>query len=412
MTKLKKLHLTLVALLILASLLAACGDSTTTTAPTTAASTTATTKITAGSAISTTAAISNTAGSAISTTVATAATKTAAIITTTTTATSAVPGEIYDAGGISYLDPRPNYQKAPAGNKGGNLNLAAASDAKSLHPYLTTDATSTDWQGFIYSGSFYDVDLKSGTPTVNFRVADALKVSADKLTYTFTLKDGLKWSDGKPITSADYEWTYKQALDPANNYPYVKDFTDVLESVTAPDAKTVVFKLKVADLYGIAKTGLVPLPKHIWEGKNWGDATQNAEINSPTVVSGPWKLKEWKRGQYITFVRNDNSTIWPVPQLESVTVQIVSSRTVQVQKLKAGELDAIDLNATEYDEAKKATNASVLEYFSFQASWSFIGFNFRRSYLQDLELRKALAYATPQKDIVDKLVLGLGQAIY
>jgi peptide/nickel transport system substrate-binding protein len=222
----------------------------------------------------------------------------------------------------------------------------------------------------------------------------------------------LKWSNGTPITAEDYAWTYKQILDPANKYPYLDDLSDVLESVTAPDAKTVVGKMKKANIYAISQMSNQPLPKSAWEGKAWSDPAANTNIDAPTVVSGPWKLKEWKRGQYITYERNDASTIWPVPLLDSVTIQIVPTRAVQVQKLKAGELDYVDLTAAEYEEAKKATNASVVEYYAPNASWTYIGFNFRKEYLKDVELRKALAYATPQKDIVDKLNLGLGQPIY
>jgi peptide/nickel transport system substrate-binding protein len=421
----------LVALIMLVSLLlAACGDTPTNTAVSTTApaATTAATATTAAAATTaataTTAAAATTAAGTATTapaattaagtaTTAPAATTAAGTATTAPAATTAAAagGAVYNAGGISLPDPRGNDKKAPAGKAGGNLNLASPSDAKSLHPYLTSDATSTDWQNYVWGASLVASDLGTTQPTVNFDVATGLKVSDDKLTYTFTLKDTLKWSDGKPIVAQDYEFTYKNALDPANKWPYVADYTDLIESVTAPDAKTVVFKFKKAEIFAIAKASLNPLPKHVWEGKNWSDPTQNPEIDKPTVVSGVWKLREWKRGQYIIFEKNTAYSIDTPAQLDTVTISIVPTRAAQVAKLKAGELDYVELNATEYQEAKGISTAQVVEYYAAQSSWTYIGFNFRKSYLQDINLRKAMAQATPQKDIVDKLALGLGQAI-
>jgi peptide/nickel transport system substrate-binding protein len=394
-----------VVMILLAALLAACGATATPVpAPTTAAPapTTAAPAATTAAPAATTAAPVATTAAARPTTAAPAA----------TTAAPATGGALNVGGGVSFPDPRPNYKKAPDGKKGGNLNLAISSDAKSFHPFTTTDATSSDWRAYIYTAALVENDIATGAPTPNFRVVTGLKVSEDKLTYTFTLKDNIKWSNGDAITAADYAWTYKQVLNPDNKYPYLADLSEAVESVTAVDPKTVAVKYKKAEIYSISQAGLQPLPSKVWEGKPWSDLTANTNIDTPTVVSGPWKLKEWKKGQFVTFERNDASTIWPMPLLDTVTIQIVPQRAVQVQKLKAGELDLVEITAAEYEEAKKATNAQVIEYFSHSTSWTYIGFNFRKAYLQDLALRQALAYATPQKDIVDKLNLGLGQPIF
>ncbi len=411
MLKLRKLYFVLTTLLVLSVVLAACGDATATPATATTAapvtSATAATTVAATSAAPATTVAATTAAPATSAAATTAPATTAAATTAATGTTT-----FYDAGGLKVLDPRTSWKTAPAGKKGGNLNLAATTDAKTLHYYLPTDTISFDWLSYIYSAGLVETDIATGLPGPNFRVVTALKVSDDKLTYTYTLKDGIKWSDGKPITSADYVWTNTQALKPENKWPYVDSYAEQIESVTAPDEKTVVFKMKKAEIYAINQTGTEPLPKHIWEGKDWSDGTKNTEIDNPTVVSGPWKLKEWKRGQFITFARNDASTIFPVPYLDTVTIQIVPQTAVQVQKYKAGELDSIAVSATDYDEAKKASNGALLEYYRPSFNFQYIGFNFRKTYLQNVDLRKALAYATPQKDIIDKLLLGLGQPIF
>jgi len=394
----------LVAGLMLASLMVACGDATATPAPaaTTAAPGTTAAVATTVAPVATTAAP---ATSAAATTVATTAAATSAAVTTsvapstvaaTTAATSTAIAE-YDAGGLKVIDPRPNYKAAPAGKKGGNLNLGDTSEAKSLHPFLTSDTVSTGWQQYLYEAALVETDVQTGLPAPAFRVVSALKVSQDKQTYTFTLKDGIKWSDGQPIVAEDYAWTYAQVLKPENKWPYIEDYADTIDTVTAPDAKTVVFKFKQPEVYALSNAGLEPLPKRIWDGKDWGDSTKNPEIDNPSVVSGPWKLKEWKRGQYVIFARNDASTIYPVPLLDTITIQIVKDSKVLFQKFKAGEIDVTGVSPTDYDEAKKAPNTTLLEYFRPSFGFTYTGFNFRKTYLQDIELRKALAYATLSK---------------
>ncbi len=322
-------------------------------------------------------------------------------------------GTVYDAGGLKFIDPRPNLKKADPGKRGGTLNQASFSEARSLNYYLTSDRVSGEWASYLWGAArMVDVDLASGVTTINFNVVSALKVSDDRLTYTYSIRDGLKWSDGQPITGEDYVWTLKTALDPANKWIYRADYDELLDSFYAPDPKTVVFKMKRPEIYAIQKTDIIPLPKHIWEGKEWGDPSRNPEIDSPTVVSGPWKLKEWKRGETITFVRNDASTIVPPPLLDSMTITIFSNSSTQLDKLRKGDLDYVELASTDYDEVRKLSNVKVIDFYPAQARWTYVGLNFRRAYLQDIALRQAIAYATPVKELIDKSLAGLGQPIY
>lgn len=298
--------------------------------------------------------------------------------------------------------------------RGGTITTAiAASDANNFHPYLTTDATSSDYQGYVYGGGSL-AKYNRDTLEVVGNAAQRIQVSDDKRTYTYTLKDNLVWSDGKPITSEDYLWTYQQANNPANKYPYIAFSFGPIESVTAPDPKTVVVTLKEAIGPGPEKAGfpITPLPKHVWEKYPWGDPVANPEINKPTVTCGMWNLQEWRKSERATFAANDRYHDGR-PNIDTFVVRIFGTRPVAYQALKAGEIDFYDgIPEADVKEAKTLPNLNFYDWYSAQASWTYMGFNFRRPALQDINVRRAIAHATDQQGIIESFAYGLGKPIY
>lgn len=295
--------------------------------------------------------------------------------------------------------------------KGGTLTLTqVGTDAKSFHPYQTTDTVSSAYQGYLYGGGGLTQYDPQTLELVGF-AAEKWTLSDDKKTVTFTLKDGLKWSDGTPMTTADYVWTYQQAIKPENKYAYVQNF-EPIASFEAKDAKTLVVTLKEAITVAVETADAVtPLPKHIWEKLDWNDPTKNPEMSAPTVGSGMWKLKEWKRDDHATFVAND--LYWEGrPNIDTLTVRIFGTEALAYQALKSGEVDYSGFQPSDYKEAKTLPNVNVYEWYSARSSWSYIGFNLRRPALKDPLVRKAIAYATDRKGIIDSVVYGLGRPTY
>ena len=189
---------------------------------------------------------------------------------------------------------------SPRTQHGGEYRTVQSSDAVSFHPYLTVDASSSGYQGLVYSGALINVDEN----TLEFEpyMAEKYEISDDGLTFTFHLRHDLKWSDGVPLTAQDYKWTYDQVMDPVNEYPY-RSQVDFIKSYEALDDYTL--QVKIDEIYAPALFNIAlfidPLPKHIWENLDWSDPEKNPEINSPSVVSGPYKLKEWQRDQFAVF---------------------------------------------------------------------------------------------------------------
>jgi peptide/nickel transport system substrate-binding protein len=354
------------------------------------------------------------APSAVASTGASAAPSAAATIAGTatagTTATRAATAGAAPGGGGSSVAggavPTPN----PAAQRGGTLTSAAVGDLKSYHLYQTTDTASSGAQSLVYGGGSLTTYDPETLQLIGY-AAQKIDVSSDYKTVTFTLRDGLKWSDGSPLTTEDYIWTYQQASNPENKYPYLENLDPVV-SYTAKDARTIVVTLKEARTTAIEDADAVtPLPKAVWSKYPWGDPVANPEINAPTVVNGYWKLKEWKKDQSATYLANENC--WRGrPYLDSYVVRQYGNEQTAYQALKSGEIDLYGPPATNVKEAEGLSNLSVIKWYNVPGQWQYLGYNLRRPALKDPLVRKAISYAIDRQGIIDAVAYGLGKPIY
>jgi peptide/nickel transport system substrate-binding protein len=290
--------------------------------------------------------------------------------------------------------------------RGGSFTEAATSDAVSFHPYLTTDTASSSYEGFVYGAGLWRYNPETLQPEPD--AARSWTIADDRLTYTFKLRDDLKWSDGQPLTSADYKFAYDQAVKPENKYPYISNL-ELIDNYEAPDPRTLVIKMNDPIVVGLeAAEAITPLPKHIWEKLDWTDPTKNPEIMAPTVSSGPFKLLEWKKDDHATFVAND-FYYRGRPNLDSYTVRVVPSSEIAFQMLKSGEVDYTTITPDQYADAKAQPNLAMYEYWPARAAWSYIGFNLRRPLLQDVAVRHALAQSVDRVAIAAKIQNDLAQ---
>jgi peptide/nickel transport system substrate-binding protein len=294
--------------------------------------------------------------------------------------------------------------------QGGSMTLAATVDAVSFHPYKTTDTASSAYQRLVYAGGLLQRNPQN-IDTFDGALAESWTLSEDKLTYTFHLRPDIRWSDGHPITAEDFRWTFEQARVPENAYPYVSNFEPIV-AYEAPDPRTLTVTLKEPLAVGLENAdAIVPLPKHIWERLDWNDPGRNPEIMAPTVGSGPFKLKEWQRDSHATFVANE-LYVKGRPKLDAYTIQIVGTATVAYEKMRAGEVDQASFPPEYYEQAKRLDNVTVYDWWPAATNWSYLGFNLRKPYLQDVNVRRALAHTIDRQLIIDKIQYGLAQPTY
>ncbi len=236
-------------------------------------------------------------------------------------------------------------------------------------------------------------------------------VSQDGLTITMHLRDDIVWSDGKPITSADFVFTYDMVMAEANSvtsqYPY-----DYLESIEAPDERTVVmhFSKPFAAWKALFWRGV--LPKHVLEPVFQAKGSlQEAEWNmAPTVGCGPYNFAEWESGSYIRFVKNPN--YWgPAPKIDEIYFKIVPDDASQTAALIAGDADVGAFIPLSDVPTLKGKGVIIMVESSGYAEGLF--FNFRdmaNPGARDLKVRQAIAMAIDREAINRDLLLGLSHA--
>ncbi|HRW07540.1 MAG TPA: ABC transporter substrate-binding protein [Caldilineaceae bacterium] len=294
----------------------------------------------------------------------------------------------------------------PRTHAGGEYHDVATSDAVSFHPYLTTDTGSSGYQAMVWTGGLLRLDENSLEYIPN--MAESYDISEDGLTFTFHLRQNMEWSDGEPLTAEDFAWTYDQVVNPDNGFPYLSQL-DFIDSYTALDTYTLQITIKevYAPALGQMSALITPLPKHIWEGLDWQDPEKNPEINNPTVVSGPYKLLEWKRDQYATFEANENYWYHGAPNISKYTIEIVPDQDIAYQKMKTGESDTGDITPEKLDEARSLPNINVYEWWPAAARWSYIGLNLRDGFAtSDVNVRHGLSYAIDKQLLTDEVMLG------
>jgi peptide/nickel transport system substrate-binding protein len=295
---------------------------------------------------------------------------------------------------------------APRTKRGGEYRTVQTSDAISFHPYLTSDTSSGAYQGLIYTGGLINID--ENTLEYEPYIAKKYEISDDGLTFTFYLREDIEWSDGTPLTAQDYKWTFDQVMNPDNEFPYSSQY-EFIKTYEALDDYTIQATIEEIHAPALLNIGLfiTPLPKHIWENLDWGDPQTNSEIHNPSVVSGPYKVVEWKRDQYAIFEANENYWYHGPPNFEKYIIETVSDQDVAFQKLRTGETDSSSMTPEQLEEARSMENLTVYEWWPAQTTWNYLGMNMREGYVtSDINIRRGLAFAIDKQLLVDEVWLG------
>src|SRR5438067_1574851 len=288
------------------------------------------------------------------------------------------------------------------------LKVSLHSDLKIIDPVWTTALISTHHGNMVYDTLFALDDKLQVQP----QMVDKWQLSPDKLTWTFTLRDGLLWHDGKPVTAEDCvasikRWAAKDSLGQK-----VMGFVD---TITAGDAKTFTVKLKEQTgllIFALGKpSSNVPfmMPKRV------ADTDPNTQISDFTG-SGPFVFKrdEWKPGDKAVYVKFDKYKPRSEPasglaggkvvKVDRVEWLAISDQQQAINALLAGEIDYIEAPSHDLLPLIKADKNVKL------VDWNPLGnqYTFRPNHLHppfnNPKIRQALWYAFNQKDFLEAVI--------
>ena len=300
---------------------------------------------------------------------------------------------------------KPAAQTADQPQKGGTAIIVIDTDPTTLNGGITTEAVAGQVTAKIFSALVYLDKDYAPQP----QLAEKWDVSPDGKMYTFKLRSGVTFHDGKPLTSADVKFTYEEVL--GKYHPRTQNLVKQrLEAIETPDATTVIFKLK--DAYApflIQQTVFESpiLPKHLYEGK---DVLKN-EVNAKPIGSGPFKFGEWNRGQSITLVRNPAYFEKDLPHLDGIKFQMIPEAQNRAVALELGEADFIgDFYTPKTDVPRLAKNEKLVQRRgSVIPAIYFIMINTQSPAFKTAEARQALAFAIDRNRMVQQAAGGIGR---
>ncbi|PKL78198.1 MAG: peptide ABC transporter substrate-binding protein, partial [Candidatus Melainabacteria bacterium HGW-Melainabacteria-1] len=250
----------------------------------------------------------------------------------------------------------PKQAQTQIGRPGGVKTMAAYTP-NTFNAYLAADNASTDIIGQMFLGL---VTTNPITTDVEPSLAESWSISPDQKTYTFKLRPGLKWSDGKPLTADDVVFTYQEIIDNQlipNNYRDGLLIRDIYPQVKKLDPLSVSFTIPTPLAPFLRALSDPILPKHVFQGKTqpdadgvvafnnmWGIESKPAEV----VVNGPWKLSRMVPGQQLELVRNPHyylkdSQGQQLPYLDKLIYLFTPDHETELAWFNAGKTDAVTL---------------------------------------------------------------------
>ena len=298
-----------------------------------------------------------------------------------------------------------NYDDLIPPESGGAVTNAMIGEPNNLIAMIAGDSASSAIAGQIFNALLkYDQNLG-----FEGDLADSWTISDDYKKITFNLKQDIKWADDKPFTCEDVLFTWKKVTDPDTRTPYGSDYQLVS---SASCANNHIFIAEYDEPYAPALetwASLHILPEHLLKNENINDTYFSL---NPTGTNF-YALDEWTTGQQVKLKTNPNS-VHGRPLLEKKITRIIPDLSSQFMELIAGNIDLMNINPIQYSRvfpSRSELNDKINLYKEMGNGYTYFGFNLKKKPFDDLNIRKAISYAINKEEIINGVLLGLGEEI-
>jgi peptide/nickel transport system substrate-binding protein/oligopeptide transport system substrate-binding protein len=297
--------------------------------------------------------------------------------------------------------------------QGGDIVVTYKDDITTLDP-----AIGYDWVNWSMIKSLYSrlMDYEPGTPNLVPSLAESFTVAPDGLTYTFKLRTGVKFSNGREVVASDVKYSIERAVDPKTQGPgagffgAIKGFEDVtggkattLAGIETPDASTIVFNLSRPDatfLHVLAINFASVVPKEAVEAAG-------GDFGKKPVGSGPFVLKDWTIGQKLLFERNKDYFVKDVPHIDSFSVEVGQEPLVALLRLQKGEVDIAGdgIPPAKFLEVKNSADGAKMIVDGEQLHTGYVTLNTKVKPFDNVKVRQAMNMAI-NKDRITRILNG------
>ncbi len=297
------------------------------------------------------------------------------------------------------------------------LNTMNGSEPGTLDPHKA----SGDWQNRIIGDYIEGLVAEDANAAAIPGQAESWDISEDGLTYTFHLRDGIQWSDGTPVTAADFEFAFRRLFDPAtaSEYAYlqypIKGGSEISDGSLPPD--TADFGVKAVDdktleitlegptpyfIEALTHYTAYPVPKHVVE-KFGADWTNVGNI----VGNGPFKVVEWVPGNYVKSVKSDTYYGKDDIKIDEVYYYVQEDLKAAFNRYRAGEYDILTDLANDDQKIVKDTMPDEGHFTPFQGIHYYV-INQERPPFDNVKVREALSISI-NRDVIGPDIWGSGE---
>ncbi|MEC5386425.1 ABC transporter substrate-binding protein [Uliginosibacterium sp. H3] len=237
-------------------------------------------------------------------------------------------------------------------------------------------------------------------------------VSKDGLAITLKLRKDVKWHDGVLFTSADVQYSFLEVLKKV--HPRGRITFAPIKDVEAPDPYTVILRLErpaPVILSSLNSAEAQIIPKHLYEGTD----IRTNPYNQKPVGTGPFKFKEWKKGQYVELERNPEYWDKGKPYLDKVIVRNIPDAAGRAAALETGEILYLPYAGVPFSDVARLRKDPNLVFdsrgYAYNSQIYFFDFNQRRPITGNVKVRQAIAHAIDKQGLINTVWYGLSQPV-
>ncbi|MFF0827748.1 peptide ABC transporter substrate-binding protein [Brevibacillus sp. NPDC003359] len=296
------------------------------------------------------------------------------------------------------------------------LRLNNFTEPLSLHPGLISDV----WSSNVIFQTFEGLTRIDNKGVPQPAMAQEIKASDDLLTYTFTIRDNAKWSNGDPVTAQDFENAWKWALDAKNGSQYAYQLFYVKNAevafagkakpeeigVKATDDKTLVVQLENPTPFFLELTAFYsyfPLnTKVVKDNPDWAK-----EAGPAYTSNGPFKLTTWEHKTKLTLTKNEHYWDADAVKLTKIEMNMINDANTELSMLESGDLDWAGAPTGNLPlDAMPTLKEKGLLVITPKAGTYWYEFNTEQKPFHNKKIRQAFSYAINRKDIVENITQG------
>ncbi len=279
---------------------------------------------------------------------------------------------------------------------GGTLNIIAPPEAVGIVGVATTSGFTSRVGSKVLEGLLtYDFDLRP-VPVL----ARAWTISDDGLTYTFSLRSGVRWHDGEPFTSSDVAFSIATLKE---LHPRGRVIFSQLTEIVTPDPLTVTLRLSRPAPYllnGLAAGESPTFPRHLYDGT----PVRSNPHNLAPIGTGPFVFTEWVRGSHVILDRNPDYWDPPKPYVDRIVLHIITEPSARAAAIESGEIDLAGDTPIPLGDMERFKRLPGLDFttrgYEYAGNLSQLELNLDRPELSNIDVRRAIAHAVD----VEKLV--------